>query len=204
MKLAKGGLYAITQTEGKSSVEVLTAVEAVLKGGAKLLQYRDKSQHDKRALAADLLSLCQRYQVPLLINDDVELARAVGADGVHLGKHDGAIAAARQRLGKQAIIGISCYNSVATALDMQAQGADYVAFGRFFPSNSKPLAAPAELATLHAAKQALTIPLVAIGGILPENAACLLAAGADWLAVIGGLFDMPDPEVAARTYLQVW
>ena len=103
------------------------------------------------------------------------------------------------RLGKDAIIGVSCYNFVEQALDAQGQGATYVAFGRFFPSSSKPLAAPAKIETLQQAKQRLNIPIVAIGGILPENGAQLLAAGADLLAVIGGLFDS-QPEQSARAY----
>jgi thiamine-phosphate pyrophosphorylase len=200
MKFPHRGLYAITQTADKSIRQILSEVEAVLKGGALVLQYRDKVSADKKVLASLLVKLCHAYQVPLLINDDVELALLVGADGVHLGKDDGDIAIARQLLGPDAIIGISCYNNVDHALSMQAQGADYVAFGRFFPSNSKPLAAPAQIETLQKAKQLLHIPLVAIGGILPENADVLLAAGADLLAVIGGVFDKPDPEVAAREY----
>ena len=144
--------------------------------------------------------MCHEFNVPLLINDDVELAIAVGADGVHIGKEDGAIEYARARLGTDAIIGASCYNSVERALEAQAQGATYVAFGRFFPSNSKPLAAPAELSTLQAAKLKISVPAVAIGGILPENAEQLLEAGADLLAVIGGLFDTADVEQSARMY----
>jgi thiamine-phosphate pyrophosphorylase len=118
---------------------------------------------------------------------------------VHIGRDDGSIKRARQRLGEQAIIGISCYDSVEHARQAQEQGATYVAFGRFFPSSSKPLALPASIETLRLAKQTLNIPIVAIGGILPENGSLLLAAGADLLAVIGGLFD-EQPEQAARTY----
>jgi len=199
MKFPKRGLYAITQTEGRSIAQVIQDAEAALKGGAVVIQYRDKQPLDAHYLAAQLLQLCQRYQVPLLINDDVELALTVGANGVHLGRDDGDIALARRRLGPEAIIGISCYNDLEKAQDMAAKGADYVAFGRFFPSGSKPLAAPADIATLREAKQALSLPIVAIGGILPENGGQLLAAGADLLAVIGGVFD-GDPETSARAY----
>ena len=140
-------------------------------------------------LASELVKICHRHNVPLIINDDIELAARVDADGVHIGREDGAIAQARKRLGADAIIGVSCYNFVERAIEAQAQGATYVAFGRFFPSTSKPLAAPAKIETLIQAKQLLKIPIVAIGGIMPENGAQLLAAGADLLAVIGGLFE---------------
>lgn len=199
MNFPRRGLYAITQTEGKSIAQIIREVEAALKGGAMVIQYRDKQPLDAHYLAAQLLRICHKHRAPLLINDDVELALAVGADGVHLGKDDGEIAHARRRLGPEAIIGVSCYNDVNKAQDMAAKGADYVAFGRFFPSGSKPLAAPADIAVLRQAKQRLELPIVAIGGILPENGGQLLAAGADLLAVIGGIFDR-EPETAARAY----
>lgn len=193
------GLYAITQTDGQTPEAVLKAVDAGLRGGVKVVQYRDKNPVDPRYLAPALVDLCHRYGVPLLINDDVELAHESGADGVHLGRDDGSLAAARQLLGESAIIGRSCYNSIELALEAQAQGATYVAFGRFFPSSSKPLASPAELSTLRQARDMLTIPIVAIGGILPSNGAQLLDAGADLLAVIGGIFD-GEPEASARAF----
>lgn len=199
MKFPARGLYAITQPETKSISQILQDVEAALKGGAVVVQYRDKNPIDAVALASQLLTLCHAYQVPLLINDSVELALVVGADGVHLGKDDGEIADARRRLGANAIIGVSCYNNVQKALTAADHGADYVAFGRFFPSGSKPLAAPAEIVTLRLAKQQIKLPIVAIGGILPENGGQLIAAGADLLAAIGGLFDH-EPEAAARAY----
>jgi thiamine-phosphate pyrophosphorylase len=199
MRFPSRGLYAITQTEHKSCDTILLEVESALRGGVVVVQYRDKQPQDADALASQLLKLCQRFQVPLLINDDVALAERIGADGVHIGRDDGSIKRARQRLGEQAIIGVSCYNSIEHAQQAQAQGATYVAFGRFFPSSSKPLALPASIETLRLAKLALSIPIVAIGGILPENGSLLLEAGADLLAVIGGLFD-EQPEQAARTY----
>ena len=203
MKFPSQGLYAITQTESKSIAQVLNEVEAALKGGAGVLQYRDKSPIDALALAQELLSLCHHYEVPLLINDDIDLALAIGADGVHLGRDDCDLVSARQLLGAEAIIGISCYNDLEKAMTMAEQGADYVAFGRFFPSGSKPLASPAEIETLRLARQQLTIPIVAIGGILPENARPLLEAGADLLAVIGGLFDY-EAQSAAQQYLSLF
>ena len=199
MRFPARGLYAITQTDNKSGDTVIKEVEAAIRGGAVIVQYRDKNPFDALFLARELVKICHQYNVPLIINDDVELAARAGADGVHIGKEDGAIVQARQHLGEDAIIGVSCYDFVERAIEAQAQGATYVAFGRFFPSSSKPLAAPARIETLQQAKRLLNIPIVAIGGILPENGAQLLAAGADLLAVIGGLFDS-QPEQSARAY----
>ena len=199
MRFPAYGLYAITQTHNKSGDTIINEVEAAIRGGAVIVQYRDKNPTDALSLAIELVKICHKHKVPLIINDDVELAASAGADGVHIGKEDGAIAHARMRLGSDAIIGVSCYNFVEQALEAQGQGATYVAFGRFFPSFSKPLAAPAKIETLQQAKLALKIPIVAIGGILPENGAELLAAGADLLAVIGGLFES-QPERSARAY----
>ncbi|MGR8929435.1 MAG: thiamine phosphate synthase [Gammaproteobacteria bacterium] len=199
MNFPNRGLYAITQPENKSIDQVVKEVEAALQGGASVVQYRDKNPIDAVALARKLLTLCHRYRVPLLINDSIELALEVGADGVHLGKDDGDIAAARSRLGPNAIIGVSCYNDLAKAYAAIEHDADYVAFGRFFPSGSKPLASPADIATLTKAKQQIKVPIVAIGGILPENGGQLLLAGADLLAVIGGIFDH-EPLSAASAY----
>jgi thiamine-phosphate pyrophosphorylase len=198
------GLYAITQTQnsqnGLKSVNALfEAVAAVIQGGAVIIQYRDKSPTDAPFVARELVKICHQHDVPLIINDDIELAILAKADGVHLGKDDGEIIEARKRLGNAAIIGVSCYNSIDRALVAQALGATYVAFGRFFPSSSKPLAEPANIDTLRKAKITIQLPIVAIGGILPENGGQLLAAGADLLAVIGGVFDH-DPEQAALAY----
>ena len=199
MRFPARGLYAITQTDNKSGDTIIAEVKAAIRGGAVMVQYRDKNPVDALFLARELVKICHQYNVPLIINDDVELAARAGADGVHIGKEDGAIAQARKHLGNDAIIGVSCYDFVERAIDAGVQGATYFAFGRFFPSSSKPLAAPAKIETLQQAKVLLNIPIVAIGGILPENGAQLLAAGADLLAVIGGLFDN-QPEQSARAY----
>ncbi len=203
MKLPTRGLYAITQTEHKSSRTIIAEVEKVILGGAVVVQYRNKNPQDALFLAKELVKICHQYDVPLIINDDIELAIRVAADGVHLGEDDATVPEARQRLGKNAIIGVSCYNSVEKAIVAEKQGATYVAFGRFFPSSSKPLASPAEINTLCEAKKVLTIPIVAIGGILPENGMQLLNAGADFLAVIGGLFTT-QPEQSARAYSELF
>lgn len=203
MKFPRTGLYAITQTDHKTIDMILEEVAAAIRGGAAVVQYRDKNPVDAALLARELVKLCHRRNVPLIINDDVDLAVQSGADGVHLGKEDGHLAEARKRLGADAIIGVSCYDSVERAIEAEREGATYVAFGRFFPSSSKPLASPARIDTLGQAKRMLHIPIVAIGGILPGNGAPLLEAGADLLAVIGGIFDR-QPEQSARAYLPLF
>lgn len=194
------GLYAIT--DGAPLPALAAAVEAAVRGGARLVQYREKTADAPRREneARMLLELSRGHGAALIINDDVELAAAVGADGVHLGKDDGEVSAARVRLGPQAIIGVSCYDSLERALIAARDGADYVAFGSFFASDTKPGAVRVAPALLRQARQKLDIPLCAIGGITPENGGELLEAGADMLAVIRGLFAAPDVESRARAY----
>jgi len=194
------GLYGIT--DGRPLPQLLASVEAAIRGGARVIQYREKSTAAARrsAEAQALLELCRGHGVLLLINDDVELAAAVGADGVHLGKDDGRVDLARVRLGPRAVIGVSCYDSLERALQAAHDGADYVAFGSFFASASKPAAVRAPLALLKDARARLGIPLCAIGGITPANGGELVQAGADMLAVIQGLFGAADVQVAAREY----
>jgi len=196
------GLYAITDAALCAEPGLLPAVEAALRGGAKLIQYRDKGRDGERRLAeaSGLTLLCRGYGVPLIINDDVELAAAAGADGVHLGKDDPRIGAARARLGAGAIIGVSCYNRLELAREAEAAGADYVAFGRFFPSSSKPLAVQADTELLRAARREIRCPIAAIGGITPENGGDLAAAGADMLAVIQAVFGQADVGAACRRF----
>lgn len=200
------GLYAITDTTTLRETALITACEAVLEGGARALQYRDKSDDAARRQreAHALVVLCERYGIPLIVNDDVELAAEVCAHGVHLGHDDAEIDAARRRLGPTALVGISCYNDAARARLAVAEGADYVAFGSFFPSPTKPQAARADLALLAEARHHCPLPLVAIGGITPENGASLAAGGADMLAVISGLFADPDPRAAAARYAALY
>jgi len=195
----KHGIYAITQTEGKTHERVIQEVNAALKGGAAVIQYRDKNPIDAVYLAKELLLLCQQYKVPLIINDNAELACLINADGVHIGKNDNNIEVTRKIVGSKAIIGVSCYDDVNSALQAEELGVDYVAFGRFFPSGSKPNAPLAQINTLSQAKKVINLPIVAIGGILPKNSRQLLDAGADVLAVIGGIFDS-DPEQATKAY----
>jgi len=197
VKSPRRGLYLVTPDEPDG--ERLLARVAPLLAEATCLQYRNKTADPDVRLqqARALRSLCARNGVPLIINDDVELAAAVDAHGVHLGEHDAAIGDARMRLGAAAIIGVSCYDDVARARHAAAAGADYLAFGAFFVSPTKPNARHATLELLRQAA-VLGLPRVAIGGITPENAAIVVAAGADLIAVISGVFDAPDPVVAAR------
>lgn len=199
MRFPAKGLYAITQTENRSADEMAEAVSAAIRGGAAVIQYRDKAPENADTLATKLLEICHNSNVPLIINDNIDLAVRIGADGVHLGREDENIGSARRMLGKDKIIGISCYDSIERAIVAESRGADYVAFGRFFPSGTKPLASPAQISTLQQAKIRIHVPIVAIGGILPKNGSALLAAGADLLAVIGGIFDH-DPEQSARKF----
>ncbi len=200
------GLYAITDGSLIPAAELVTRVAQAIAGGATVIQYREKqlAAGERQQQAAALVELCNCHGVPLLVNDDVELAAAVGAAGIHLGKDDTAVRAARSRLGARAIIGVSCYNTLQRAQAAAAAGADYVAFGRFFPSRTKPDAVQAEAALLAQARRELDLPLVAIGGITPENGGTLLAAGANLLAVIHGVFGQPDVQAAAQRYKELF
>lgn len=193
------GLYAITPHPSRCTQPLIPAVEQAIAGGTRVVQYRHKGSGPSggRGRAEALLQVCRRHRIPLIINDDLELAAAIGADGVHLGRDDADPVAARRRLGADALIGISCYDSLDNARRAQALGADYAAFGRFFPSRSKPQAVQADPALLHRARAELDLPLVAIGGITPENGAALIAAGAHMLAAIDAVFSRPDIRAAA-------
>lgn len=200
-----GGLYAITP-ETADTEQLLTQVEAALTGGVAAVQYRDKSDDVARRheQASELVMLCRQFGVPLIVNDDLRLADLADADGVHLGRDDGSVREARIILGKGKLIGASCYQDLALAQAAQDAGADYVAFGSFFPSPTKPAAARADVTLLREAARALRLPIVAIGGITAANAAPLLDAGADSLAVLSALFDAPDPRAAAYALNQLF
>jgi thiamine-phosphate pyrophosphorylase len=194
------GLYAITDAQLSPKQQLLHDVEQALLGGAAVIQYRDKTDNTSQRLsdATALQRLCRDYGARLIINDDIELAKRVGADGVHLGAEDSAPSSARKMLGDDAIIGVSCYNRLDLADKAAATGADYIAFGRFYPSHIKPNAVQAQPALLTTAKSRFKLPLVAIGGITPENGAPLIRAGADMLAVIHAIFAQPDIRDACR------
>ncbi len=200
-----GGIYAITP-ETADTAHLLAQVEAALKGGVAAVQYRDKSADVARRheQASELVALCRRFGAPLIVNDDLRLADLADADGVHLGRDDGSVREARIILGKGKFIGASCYQSLDLALSAQTAGANYVAFGSFFPSPTKPAAARAGLDLLRAAAPAIQLPIVAIGGITLANAPALLDAGADSLAVLSALFDAADIRAAAQALNQLF
>lgn len=200
--LAGRGLYVIT--DGPRP-DLLEACAQALAGGARLLQYRDKT-HDaarRQREATALKVLCHAHGVPLIINADIALAMAVGADGLHIGPEDAELATARQLMGNEAIIGVSCMASLARAEAAADGGANYVSFGAFHPSRTKPLAgrAPIELLGRSAA---LGIPRVAIGGITPDNGCLLVAAGADFLAAISAVFRADDVRAAAQRFSDLY
>lgn len=183
------GLYAITDPDLIADNQLLCAIENALRGGARVVQYRNKSatKQIQYQQAGELSRLCKDYNVCFIINDDPQLALDVHADGVHVGREDGKIEDARTLLGKKAIIGVSCYNQLEAAYHAIAQGADYVAFGRFYPSKTKPDAVQADITLLQQAAKQLHVPIVAIGGINRDNAQQLIQCGADSVAVINDL-----------------
>lgn len=197
--LPNSGLYAITDPELTHASGLVTCVEQALEAGAALVQYRDKhsSAPQRRERAQCLLTLCRQFRVPLVINDDVHLAQAVGADGVHVGRDDDAVPHARAILGADAIVGASCYHELPRAIQAARDGASYVAFGRFFESHTKPGQPLASLELLAEARQQLDVPIAAIGGITASNGRALVDAGANLLAVIHDLWC--DPDCTPRT-----
>jgi len=194
------GLYAVIDTTIVSDAQLLDRAAAVLAGGARVLQYRDKGANKVRRhqQALGLAKLCQASGAIFIINDDYQLARLVAADGVHLGEDDATLAVARQYLGDQALIGVSCYNRPELAVQAQHQGADYIALGRCFPSSTKPGGRYVTLAQIRQVRRQIQLPIVAIGGITAANVQPVCAAGADAVAVIGALFAVTDSEAAAR------
>ena len=198
------GLYAITP-DWSDSRRLLETAEAILAAGCRWLQYRNKASSDchRQEQAVALRGLTRKYGTQLIVNDDLDLALFCAADGVHLGEDDGELAAARLRLdaaGPGRILGASCYQRLDLAEAAAKAGADYLAFGSFFASPTKPLAKRADPALLAAGKAATGLPVCAIGGITPANAGELVAAGADLLAVISALFDAADPYKTTRQF----
>ncbi len=195
------GLYAITpdcaDTDGLTQ-----RTRRVLAGGASVLQYRNKTASPalRLAQALSLRDLTRSFGVPLIVNDDVDLAAQVDADGVHLGKADVTVESARSLLGPKKAIGVSCYNLPSLARQAAASGADYIAFGAFYPSTVKPEAVQADVGLLRQVRGEVTLPIVAIGGINARNGVRLLDAGADALAVITAVFEAVDTEAAAREF----
>ncbi|MEO7726018.1 MAG: thiamine phosphate synthase [Burkholderiales bacterium] len=198
------GLYAVTPDLADTSL-LMARAESVLGAGARLLQYRNKIVNGaaRYGQAEALRDLCRRYRATFIINDDVELAHLLDADGVHVGADDAAVGVARARLGGGKILGASCYADLQRAHAARAAGADYIAFGSFFASSVKPHAVRAPLSLLPAAR-ALGLPVVAIGGITLANAGELITAGVDAVAVISAVFAAPDIGVATQEFCRMF
>ena len=199
------GLYAITPDLADTD-ELLEKVEAALQGGISMLQYRNKAANHKlqNQQARALLLLCRQYKVPLIINDSIQICLLLDADGVHIGADDGNLADARAKLGRDKILGASCYNRLDLAQSAQQAGASYVAFGACFASLTKPNAPVAGLSLLTRAKTELNIPVVAIGGITLKNAAQVITAGASAIAVINAIFDTNDVKLVAQQFSKLF
>jgi thiamine-phosphate pyrophosphorylase len=199
------GLYAITPDEQRTDV-LVSKVGKALFGGATVVQYRNKAasaalrQEQGRSIAA----LCRAVGATFIVNDDLPLALALDADGVHLGADDGDLADARMRLGRGKLLGVSCYDRIELARVAARAGADYLAFGSVFASGTKPAAVRAPLALFAEARRSMALPLVAIGGINLQNAPQVFAAGADAVAVIGALFDAADVAACANDFTRLY
>lgn len=199
-------LYAITDQHLLPGEKLFSSVTSAAESGCKWIQYRDKSQDEDKRLyeSARLLKICRTYNASLIINDDVILAKKIDADGVHLGQGDGDVREARRLLGDDKIVGVTCHNSLTLAQKAIEDGASYIAFGRFFSSNTKPDAQSASLDLLtQARKQFPHIEIVAIGGITIENARIVLNAGADRIAVCHALFSAPDIEAQTKRFIDL-
>ena len=196
------GLYLLTPDE-PDNARLLARVLPALEAGVALLQYRNKQadRETRRQQALALQPHCRRLGIPLIVNDDWTLAAEIDADGAHLGEFDGDLIAAKKLLSPPKILGVSCYDSLDRAESAATAGASYLAFGAMFASGTKPHARTASLGLLRQAAR-FGLPRVAIGGITPDNARSVIAAGADLIAVIGGVFDAPDPALAVRHYLE--
>jgi len=199
------GLYAVTP-DMADTTKLCSMVQAAIAGGASLVQYRNKSADSALRItqARALLEICHDSNTPLIINDHVKLCLALDADGVHVGASDGDLAAIRERIGPDKMLGASCYNQLDLALQAEAQGADYVAFGACFSSGTKPDAVKAELSLFTRAQSSIKVPVVGIGGITLDNAPSLITAGADSVAVINALWSQPDIGLTAKQFSKLF
>ena len=205
-RLPAHGLYAITSDHEQYSPALLASADATLRAGAAIIQYRRKNLSPASAQreAAALTSLCEQYGALLIVNDNIELALEAGAHGVHLGREDGDIQNLPDAVKARLLIGISCYNSLALAEIAAEGGADYLAFGSVFISGTKPAAVHCPLSVLSEAKARFGLPVVAIGGITPDNGPTVIQAGADFIAAIGGVFEQADVHASALRYAQLF
>ena len=199
------GLYAIT-SDVADTTDLVMMTQQVLAGGARLVQYRNKTANATLRLkqAHALVNLCRKFNVPLIVNDHLDLAVEVGAEGVHVGQRDASVTEARRRLGPGKIVGVSCYNRLESAIEAERQGADYVAFGAFFVSATKPGAVTASIGLLSLAKQKLHVPLVAIGGITPHHASELIRQGTDAVAASNALFSARNIQSEAENFSRLF
>ena len=201
------GLYAITDSQPKANdthhhlSQLLSKIESSLKGGTRIIQFRDKHSSPKEKLeyATAIATRCQQYNATLIINDDLTIAAKLGV-GLHLGQDDGCIKTARKTLGDDAIIGATCHASLDYAEQAAQQGATYLAFGRFFPSTTKPHASPAPLDILATAKERFELPVVAIGGINLDNAPQVISAGADMIAAVDAVYNVPNIQQTCQQF----
>lgn len=205
MKALPRGLYAITPDD-PDTARLTARVEAAIAGGAVIVQYRNKPANSakRREQALALRPICRAAGVAFIVNDDLALALAVDADGLHLGGDDGDLAAARARLGPDKLLGASCYNRMELALEARERGADHIAFGAMYPSSIKPDAVRAPLTLFGQAAAVVGLPAVAIGGITLDNAPSIIQAGAHAIAVISALFDAPDVAQRARDFTRLF
>ncbi len=199
------GLYVIADAACIGKDEIITKTEEVLVAGVKIIQYRDKinSQKDRHKISEQLRKLTHGYNCLLLINDDAQLAKLIDADGVHLGKDDISVKQARKLLGKNKVIGASCYTQIENAQTAINASADYIAFGSFYPSSTKPDAPRAGIELITKTKKQYNTPVCAIGGITPKNATKLLNEGVDMIAVISAIFNASSPKQAVQEYLSL-
>lgn len=204
--LPKKGLYAITDCRNLKTGELLNKTEIILDSGAVMLQYRNKTTDKilKYKQSEKLQVLCNKYNVPLIINDDIEMAHSLQVDGVHIGRNDTSCTIARKILGPESIIGVSCYNDIYRAMELQGAGASYLAFGAFFPTTTKKNTINIQPAVLIEAKKKLALPLVAIGGITPENGEELVKAGADFIAAASGIYKAVDQKSVTENYTKLF
>ena len=199
------GLYLVTP-DWDDTVRLLAVTKAALEGGVSLLQYRHKMAEPalRHQQATALQALCRAFDCPFIINDHVELALEIGADGVHVGGTDAAVAAVRQEIGTDMILGASCYGDLELARAAHAAGASYVAYGGFYPSRVKKYPVTTDIGILAMSHAAVPLPTVVIGGMTPENSAPLIAAGADMEAAISSVYLADDPRAAAAAFVRLF
>ena len=199
------GLYLVTP-DWDDTERLIAVSEQAIRGGASLLQYRHKTASEpvRQEQAAALLELCRRLNVPLIINDHLELCEAIDADGIHVGGTDASVASMRARLGPSKIVGASCYGDLQLARDAQDSGASYVAFGGFYPSRVKKYAVTTAPNIITLALNELNLPICVIGGMTPENSRVLIDHGAHMVAAISSVYSAANPHLAATHFSQMF